>query len=860
MERKRGKSLVKDNQNRLKKSLINETKFTKNNSNALINAINMIGQKELPFYKNKKFDVLETKKNQIGLKRNASGNIPQLRSPVVFQEKPVSIKQRDTANKNSHSNIYRDIKVNSLRTEFCAKNKQSASNIVHSSKVFSPKSKPSMILFMERKDSTIKDLSKYNIPFKSINTESLRRLSSLREATKVNEDNKPEDLIKKSKETILRTEKSQRNLANSKSSVIPLYSPKIVESKVNEVKPLKKNEMLAERGYHKTKNNLIYLLKGTKSVKNDILSTKKSSSAINPFNIDSRAFRQEYYINSPGSKDFAVSKETMISSMIARQNMSIISEKLQHPQSPSPDVNKDQKDKNDENHNKGNCFYKNENVKEKVEGGNNLVLNYKNYLAFTTRDVERNMFVNKEPMSPNPGTSESNEQSLQEDQKPKKLLASLSRLKKSQEIKNKEVGPLIIQPRSTTNNKGKKIIFERFETIREITKESNEDLTNRDLNKDLAEHNELRMVLSNTLKEMTKRQEIKNLQIYIAEAMKEQSNEFEACQGLYKIEKEIGKGCFGSVYRAKQVISNLPVALKVIAKKSINSAKALKRIEQEIAILKKMKNQKFVTQLLEVFEDDQNIFLVFEYENGGDLVSYFKKNPLLGEKRLKPFFKKLVEGLKGIHKVGVIHRDIKMDNILLRGNIEPVIADFGISSIFDKGKLIKDTGGTPAYLAPEVILAKGNVSFCSDVWSLGVLLYVLTFGFVPFQGEDIQCLYRNIIRGEFDFPEFSYISKELRDLIEKMINVSIYTRITINEIIKHPWLKDEVMIDSEEDSSLNKGLLANIPERITNEMLSRYLNDVGFPLNYIYKSIYDSKYNHVTACIRNMERNMRLSL
>lgn len=124
--------------------------------------------------------------------------------------------------------------------------------------------------------------------------------------------------------------------------------------------------------------------------------------------------------------------------------------------------------------------------------------------------------------------------------------------------------------------------------------------------------------------------------------------------------------------------------------------------------------------------------MVFEYVSDGDLVKYFKFNPLLEEDNLKKFFYKILKGIDYLHENQIIHRDLKLDNILIDKNMNPKICDFGISSEYDETKNIIDTGGTPAYLSPEVIKAEGNVCPKSDIWSLGVLLYLLGYGVVPF--------------------------------------------------------------------------------------------------------------------------------
>ena len=267
--------------------------------------------------------------------------------------------------------------------------------------------------------------------------------------------------------------------------------------------------------------------------------------------------------------------------------------------------------------------------------------------------------------------------------------------------------------------------------------------------------------------------------------------------GFYKIKQKIGKGCFGKVYLAIQILTQLPVALKVISKSNIKSKDSRQKIEKEVSILKKVNNHHSVIKLYEVFEDTNFVYMVFEYLENGDLVQYFKKNPLLDEAELKIFFNKIVKGIEHLHKNNIIHRDIKLDNILLDKNFNPKICDFGISSIMESGKRIFDTGGTPAYLAPEVIKAEGGVGPKSDTWSLGILLYLLNFGIVPFKASDMQVLYNKIIVGNFKFPDQDYTSFELIDLIQSLIVVEVESRLSISEMLQHPWLKSGVNSDVE---------------------------------------------------------------
>jgi serine/threonine protein kinase len=254
-----------------------------------------------------------------------------------------------------------------------------------------------------------------------------------------------------------------------------------------------------------------------------------------------------------------------------------------------------------------------------------------------------------------------------------------------------------------------------------------------------------------------------------------------------------------------------------------------------------------------VFEDHRNIYIVLEYYPHGDLITFFKDKELLPEDELRMLFLKIVIGIERLHRHKIIHRDIKMDNILLDKNYEPVISDFGISSVYHPGQPIMDTGGTPAYLAPEVIKADGGIGFKTDVWGLGVLLFALAYGHVPFEGEDIQDLYRTILIGRFKFPSRSRCSPELADLINRMIVVETRRRYGIADVLKHPWMAKAVEAHLKETSQEEKTDKAR--ERARKEAYIRYLNDAGFGLDFIYESVAHRQFNHVTSCFENLMRS-----
>jgi len=218
------------------------------------------------------------------------------------------------------------------------------------------------------------------------------------------------------------------------------------------------------------------------------------------------------------------------------------------------------------------------------------------------------------------------------------------------------------------------------------------------------------------------------------------------------------------------------VAIKTIEKSYMKDDFSKKKVFQEVYLLKKIRHSN-VIKLLEVFESSKHLLMVMEYAGGGDLLKLIKRKGRLAEGDAKFIFKQIVYGLAHIHCRSVIHRDIKLDNILLDCEKGVKICDFGVSKIIKKGQVIQEQCGTPAYLAPEIIIDKGYEGFFVDVWSMGVLLYAMVCGTVPFKAQNLEDLHKLILKGEFTFPV--QLTGPCQEMIKRMIKLEPKERITI---------------------------------------------------------------------------------
>lgn len=276
----------------------------------------------------------------------------------------------------------------------------------------------------------------------------------------------------------------------------------------------------------------------------------------------------------------------------------------------------------------------------------------------------------------------------------------------------------------------------------------------------------------------------------------------------------------------------------MIEKSQLKNSTAEKRVLQEIQLLRKLDHRN-VVKLLEVFENESAIYLVMEYMDRGDLYTLLKgqKKGRLSEIQTKPLFFQILRGLEYIHSQGVLHRDIKLDNILLDQGMNLKICDFGISRTIVANHRMTEQSGTPAFMAPEIIAGGGYEGFGSDVWSLGVVLYCLLTGTLPFRGNSAPELNQNILKGTFNHE--IKVSEEAKLLLDRLLEIEPGKRITMKEIWAHPWVTGEA--EKEETVSL-------MPNKCLNEEMVRKIEGFGFPREFVVKCLEGRCLGHVNAC------------
>ncbi|XP_010526294.1 PREDICTED: CBL-interacting serine/threonine-protein kinase 6-like [Tarenaya hassleriana] len=261
--------------------------------------------------------------------------------------------------------------------------------------------------------------------------------------------------------------------------------------------------------------------------------------------------------------------------------------------------------------------------------------------------------------------------------------------------------------------------------------------------------------------------------------------------GKYELGRLLGHGTFAKVYHARNVQSGKSVAMKVVGKEKVMKVGMAEQIKREISVMRMVKHPNIV-ELHEVMASKSKIYFAMELVRGGELFAKVAKGRLR-EDVARVYFKQLISAVDFCHSRGVYHRDLKPENLLLdeEGNLK--VTDFGLSAFSDHLKqdgLLHTTCGTPAYVSPEVIGKKGYDGAKADLWSCGVILFVLLAGYLPFQDDNLVNMYRKIHRGDFKCPP--WFSSDARKLVTKLLDPNPSTRISTEKVMESSWFRKPI--------------------------------------------------------------------
>ncbi|RMZ91980.1 hypothetical protein DV736_g799, partial [Chaetothyriales sp. CBS 134916] len=304
--------------------------------------------------------------------------------------------------------------------------------------------------------------------------------------------------------------------------------------------------------------------------------------------------------------------------------------------------------------------------------------------------------------------------------------------------------------------------------------------------------------------------------------------------GPWQLGKTLGKGATGRVRLAKHCLTGQVAAVKIVSKKSaamVQSASMARMdkdsgipinaagrrtmpfgIEREVVIMKLIEHPN-VINLYDVWENRGELYLVLEYVQGGELFDYVSSNGALPEEEAVRLFRQIIAGLSHCHRYNICHRDLKPENILLDANRNVKLADFGMAALQPRDKWLNTSCGSPHYAAPEVILGHQYRGDKADIWSVGIILFAMLNGFLPFDGGDLPTTLRLVKKGEYFLPPTQ--SVEASDLIQRVLQKRPDKRISMDEIWTHPLIRKYERYHA---SLVPPGTLVGPPPPITTEM------------------------------------------
>ena len=264
------------------------------------------------------------------------------------------------------------------------------------------------------------------------------------------------------------------------------------------------------------------------------------------------------------------------------------------------------------------------------------------------------------------------------------------------------------------------------------------------------------------------------------------------------------------------------------------------RSNREIKILKKTRHRNIV-HLYNDINTEKLIYLIMEYVKGKELLAYINEKNKLNENESCYYFQQIISGIEYLEKLKIVHRDIKLENIIIEDNKNIKILDFGFSNFYQKNNILYSSCGSLCYASPEMVEGKKYSGSCVDIWSSGIVLFAMLCGYLPFTDSNDQKLFKKIVEGKLYFPH--YLSEQAKDLLNKVLTKDPLKRITINKIKKHPWFNL-----NNPKITMSPGFLINeIVIPIDLDIINKMVNIYGYSGKEIKIDLLKNKHNNRTT-------------
>eukprot|EP00826_Nyctotherus_ovalis_P051220 TRINITY_DN6390_c0_g1_i2.p1 TRINITY_DN6390_c0_g1~~TRINITY_DN6390_c0_g1_i2.p1 ORF type:complete len:549 (-),score=165.41 TRINITY_DN6390_c0_g1_i2:349-1995(-) len=307
--------------------------------------------------------------------------------------------------------------------------------------------------------------------------------------------------------------------------------------------------------------------------------------------------------------------------------------------------------------------------------------------------------------------------------------------------------------------------------------------------------------------------------------------------GQYILGRTLGEGTFGKVRVATHILTGEKVAIKILEKDRVTDVADVERVAREIHILKIVRHPNLI-QLYEIVETTKQLYLVTEYVTGGELYEYIVANNKLKEPEACRIFQQIISGVEYIHKLHIVHRDLKPENLMLDNYKNVKLGDFGLSNTYKEDERLKTACGSPCYAAPEMIAGKKYNGLQVDIWSVGVVLFALLCGHLPFEDPNTGNLYKKILNGDYTLPAF--LSAEAKQMVRGILNTDPQKRFTIEDIRGHAWYKQWPALTKE-------GIIVGVHQIPTEPIILKEVARLGLDPEYTKKCVEANKHNAATT-------------